>query len=112
MIFMGRKSGDIFGAGLEKIFPDRPIEDISAEEALYEMPFPRETPERLQVPGPATHADWPHLSTRRRVTPHWRGVRDDQGRWMVVISHNIDYGEGWEQADTPQYPETVHAPGL
>jgi hypothetical protein len=24
---------------------------------------------------------------------------------MVLISHNIDYGEGWEQADNPDYPE-------
>ena len=24
---------------------------------------------------------------------------------MVLISHNIDYGEGWEQADNPEYPE-------
>jgi hypothetical protein len=24
---------------------------------------------------------------------------------MVLISHNIDYGEGWEQADNPSYPE-------
>ena len=24
---------------------------------------------------------------------------------MVAIAHNIDYGEGWEQANTPEYPE-------
>jgi hypothetical protein len=24
---------------------------------------------------------------------------------VVVIAHNIDYGEGWEQANTPEYPE-------
>ena len=24
---------------------------------------------------------------------------------MVMISHNIDYGEGWEQADNPAYPQ-------
>jgi hypothetical protein len=39
------------------------------------------------------------------VTPHWRGIRNDQGRWMVLISHSIDHGEGGEQADNPDYPE-------
>lgn len=39
------------------------------------------------------------------ITPHWRGIRDGRGRWMVMISHNIGYGEGWEQADSPAYPE-------
>jgi hypothetical protein len=47
----------------------------------------------------------PEAANMREYLPHWRGIRDDKGRWMVVISHNIDYGEGWEQADNPRYPE-------
>jgi hypothetical protein len=101
--FHGEWEWTQFANGLRRVFPDRPIEDIPAEEALYQMPFPLN--ERLQVPGPRYM--WTGLTYEREdgETPHWRGVRDDEGRWMVVVSHNIDYGEGWEQADTPEYPE-------
>ena len=30
-------------------------------------------------------------------TPHYRGVYDDEGRLMVVICHNTDLGDGWEE---------------
>ena len=29
------------------------------------------------------------------VTPHWRGIYDDDGRLMVVGSTNVDYGQTW-----------------
>lgn len=101
--FHGEWEWQAFLNGLRRIFPDRTVEDIPAGEALYQMPFP--LTERLQVPGPRYM--WTGLTYERTdgATPHWRGVRDDEGRWMVVASHNIDYGEGWEQADTPEYPE-------
>jgi hypothetical protein len=101
--FHGEDEWQGFQNGMRMIFPDRAIEDIAPEEALYEMPFP--LTERLQVPGPRYMQTGLTYERTDGVTPHWRGVRDDEGRWMVVISHNIDYGEGWEQADTPQYPE-------
>ena len=37
------------------------------------------------------------------MTPHWRGVYDDEGRLMVVINFNMDLGDGWEHADVPEY---------
>jgi hypothetical protein len=36
--------------------------------------------------------------------PKWRGVRDDKGRLMVAICHNMDLGDSWEHADNPEYP--------
>ena len=35
--------------------------------------------------------------------PQWRGIYDDQDRLMVVINFNMDLGDGWEHADTPEY---------
>lgn len=101
--FHGEQEWQLFMTGLRKIFPDRPVEDIPADDAINAMPY--EVAERLQVPGPRYL--WSGLTYERAdgEVPHWRGVRDAQGRWVVVISHNIDYGEGWEQADTPEYPE-------
>jgi hypothetical protein len=101
--FHGEYEWTLFTDGMHRIFPDRPIEDVPAEDAIYHIPY--EIAERLQVPGPRYM--WTGLTYERSdgVAPHWRGIRDESGRWMVMISHNIDYGEGWEQADNPAYPE-------
>jgi len=37
--------------------------------------------------------------------PHWRCIRDDKGRIMVAICHNMDLGDAWEWADDPRYAE-------
>jgi hypothetical protein len=101
--FHGEYEWASFLTGMRRILPAQTIEDIPADDPVYAMPYP--ITERLQVPGPQYM--WTGVTYERTdgVTPHWRGIRDERGRWMVVIAHNIDYGEGWEQANTPQYPE-------
>jgi hypothetical protein len=101
--FHGEYEWVIFMEGMRRVFPDRPIENVPADDALYAVPH--EIGERLQVPGPGYMGSGMTYERRDGVTPHWRGIRDDDGRWMVLISHNIDYGEGWEQADNPAYPQ-------
>jgi hypothetical protein len=101
--FHGEYEWQIFMEGMQKIFPGRPIEDVPADDALYAIPY--EIGERLQVRGPSYMSSRLTYERTDGVAPHWRGIRDEDGRWMVVISHNIDYGEGWEQADDPAYPE-------
>jgi len=101
--FHGEAEWQNFLDGMRAIFPDRPIEDIPATDPIYTQPYDVE--KRLQVPGPGYMSSGLTYERRDGVTPHWRGIRDADGRWMVMISHNIDYGEGWEQADNPDYPE-------
>jgi len=93
----------VFMTGLRRIFPDRAVEDIPEEDAINLMPY--QITQRLQVSGPNYMRGGLTYERSDGITPHWRGIRDEDGRWIVVISHNIDYGEGWEQADTPEYPE-------
>lgn len=101
--FHGEAEWQYFVAGMNEIFPDRPIEDVLADDVIYANPY--EIEDRLQVPGPGYMSSGLTYERTDGVTPHWRGIRDDEGRWMVLISHNIDYGEAWEQADNPAYPE-------
>jgi hypothetical protein len=101
--FHGEYEWQIFMEGMRMIFPDRLVEDVPGDDALYSLPY--EIGERIQVPGPNYMGSGMLYERYDGVTPHWRGIRDDDGRWMVMISHNIDYGEGWEQADNPAYPE-------
>jgi hypothetical protein len=101
--FHGEYEWQLFMGGMRAIFPDRIIEDIPENDPVYSLAY--EIGERLQVPGPGYMTSGLIYERPDGVIPHWRGIRDDEGRWMVVISHNIDYGEGWEQADNPRYPE-------
>ena len=39
------------------------------------------------------------------MVPHYRGVKDENGRLMVVMTFNSDIGDAWEWADYPAYPE-------
>ena len=101
--FHGEYEWQSFLEGMRTIFPDRPVEDVPAQDPVYTLPY--EIGERIQVPGPGYMESGMLYERRDGVIPHWRGIRDGDGRWMVLISHNIDYGEGWEQADNPAYPQ-------
>ena len=101
--FHGEGEWYYFLEGLRTIFPDRRIEDIPADDPVYATPY--QINPRIQVPGPGYMDTGLTYERDDGVTPHWRGIRDDDGRWMIMISHNIDYGEGWEQADNPRYPQ-------
>jgi hypothetical protein len=38
------------------------------------------------------------------ATPHARGIADANGRLMVLMTHNTDYGDSWErEGDDPRY---------
>jgi len=95
-----------FTETLNQVFPDRPIIDIPENDevlhALYDLD------QRIQIYG--------LRPLRMGVTyeyggiePHWRGVYDDNGRLMLAINHNMDLGDAWEHADTPEYPEPLTA---
>ena len=101
--FHGEGEWQIFVEGMRAIFPDRPVENVPADDPVYTLAY--EIGERLQVPGPWYMESGLLYERSDGITPHWRGIRDGDGRWMVLISHNIDYGEGWEQADNPAYPQ-------
>ncbi len=88
--------------GLEMIFPDRPIEDLSNADEIFHTMY--DLGEKFQIHG--TRFIWggrPYSPDS--VVPKWRAIRDDQGRIVVAICHNSDVGDAWEWADSPDYPE-------
>ncbi|MEX0936235.1 MAG: DUF4159 domain-containing protein [Pirellulales bacterium] len=36
-------------------------------------------------------------------TPHYKGIFDDDGRLMVIICHNTDLGDGWEEEGVDEW---------
>jgi hypothetical protein len=94
----------VFLAGIKKVFPDRPIEDLDNANPIFHTIY--DLDDRFQVPG------WQWYYSRRTYeagetgkTPHWRAIFDDKGRVMVAICHNMDLGDAWEWSDDPRYPE-------
>lgn len=106
--FHGTNEWATFIASMRRVFPDRPIVEIPANDSVFHLTF--DLDDHIQIPGSA--------ALYRGVTyeydgyqPHWRGIYDDQGRLMVVINFNMDLGDSWELADDPGYPVHYTASG-
>jgi len=96
-----------FEASIARAFPDRPIVDIPADDAVLRVVFP--ISEFTQIPGLR------HIGRFGRMAqlpaPRWRGIYDDSVRLLVAMNYNQDVGDSWEEADNPDYPEPMTALG-
>lgn len=100
----GINEWEIFLAGITKVFPDRPIEDIPDSDPIFHTIY--DLNERFQVPGAQyLRTGLTYENGPTGIQPHWRCIRDDKGRIMVAICHNMDLGDAWEWSDDPRYPE-------
>jgi hypothetical protein len=102
--FFGDRNWAVFEESLKRVFPDRPIIDLTDDHPIFHTVF--------DLPG-MTKVMIPHVSmamSRGRgglgygAVPKWRGVVDDKGRLMMLIAFNNDNGDAWQWADDPRYP--------
>src|SRR5262249_2358074 len=107
--FHGTDEWNVFVYTMQKVFPDRKIEDLDNSEALFHTVFDLDDP--YQVPG-AQFIRSRRTYEKDGTVARWRGIHDDHGRVMVAICHNMDLGDSWEHADNPQYPQEYSALGL
>jgi hypothetical protein len=102
--FHGDEEWSIFLASMKRVFPDRPIEDIPDNDPIFHILF--DLDERFQVPGAQFFTSGlTYEKGPSGKVPHWRCIRDDKGRIMVAICHNMDLGDAWEWSDDARYPE-------
>ena len=104
--FAGRGDECTFLATMNKVFPNRSIvelpEDHESMHTLYDLD------KRIQIPS--RQFSLSGLTYEKGgITPHWRGIFDDNDRLMVIINFNMDLGDAWEHADWPDYPEEFTA---
>ena len=100
--FHGTADWDRFMAGMRMVFPDRPVEDLSDNDEIFHGLY--DIGARFQVPG--EQYVWSGRTYEKDgYVPKWRAIRDDKGRVMVAICHNMHLGDAWEWADDPRYPE-------
>jgi uncharacterized protein DUF4159 len=97
--FWGEDEWSIFTDSMQRVFPDRPIEELGEDHELLHVLY--DLDQRTQIPG--------RRGQRPGTVPRWRAIFDDNGRLMVAINFNMDMGDAWEHADDPWYPEPMTA---
>jgi uncharacterized protein DUF4159 len=125
--FHGTLQWEAFMESMRRVFPDRPVVEIPDDHEVFHVAYDLGGPvtpynlavrggpdggtgghRKIQIPG-----IWAVMNgttyEQDGVTPHWRGIFDDQGRLMVAINFNMDMGDAWEHADNPQYPQMLTA---
>jgi Domain of unknown function (DUF4159) len=100
--FHGTMEWQVFMAGIQHIFPDRPVVDIPGNDPIFHTVY--DLDHRFQVPG-AQFLYSGRIYEKDGYNAEWKGIYDDRGRLMVAICHNMDLGDAWEWSDDPRYPE-------
>lgn len=100
--FHGTADWENFQSGMKQIFPDRPVEDLASSDEIFHVLY--DVDEKMQVPGEQFIRSG-RTYEKDGFVPKWRAIRDDKGRIMVAICHNMHLGDAWEWADDPEYPE-------
>ncbi|HXR97524.1 MAG TPA: DUF4159 domain-containing protein [Terriglobales bacterium] len=100
--FHGTADWDNFMLGMRMVFPNRPVVDLPDNDEIFHVLYNLD--DKFQVPG-EQFVNTGRTYEKDGYVPKWRAIRDDDGRVMVAICHNMHLGDAWEWADSPQYPE-------
>jgi hypothetical protein len=102
--FFGEGNYAVFQESMRRVFPDRPIVDLTDDHPIFHTVF--DLPEMTKVAIPhVSEAMWG--GRMRRGPPRWQGIEDDEGRLMVLIAYNNDVQDAWQWADDPRYPSEL-----
>ena len=107
--FWGPQDYEIMLAGMQKVFPDRGIEELDNAEPIFHSVYNLD--DRYQVPG--ARYRWSGVTYKCENCPaHWLGIHDEKGRVVVAMTQQSDLGDSWEFADDPTYDERYSALGI
>lgn len=110
--FFGSDSWVGFQEGLQRIFPDRPIIDLTDDHPVFHTVYDIPAMTTVQIPNMnALYSRGVGYLGDGRI-PRWRGIEDDHGRLMVLIAFNNDVADSWQWADDPRYPAEAANLGL
>ncbi len=98
--FWGEFAWDMWVREISKVLPpdDYPIEDIPPGHIIFNALY-----DVNAVPQVPSIQHWRQSGggTSERgsasAVPHLRGIQDERGRIMVLMSHNTDIADGWER---------------
>ena len=105
--FWGSQAWESWVAEISRVLPpgQYPLLDIPHDHAIFRTLFEVE-----RIPQIPSIQYWRRLgggtSERGRDSAevHFRGIADERGRLMVVMTHNTDIADGWErEGEDPEY---------
>jgi len=100
--FHGTEDWENFMRGMRQVLPEGTVEDLQSNDEIFHTLY--DVDDKMQIPG--EHYIRTHRTYEKDgYQPKWRAIRDDKGRIMVAICHNMHLGDAWEWADDPYYPE-------
>jgi len=108
--FFGTEEWNAFEAGMNRIFPNREVEELLNDDPILHTGF--DITERYQVANFRSMLRDGRGYRADGAIAHWRVIRDDVGRVMVAMAFNSDLGDSWQLADEPRYPEKYSALGI
>jgi len=109
--FWGPQEYARFNESMSRVFPDREVVEIDNKDPIFHTVY--DLDDRYQILGQWALGGRGGMSYRVAGTvAQWKGIYDDQGHLMVVMSFNSDIGDSWEWADDPRYPEKFSALGM
>jgi hypothetical protein len=100
--FHGTDDWTRFMAGMKQVLPDAEVEDLADADEIYHVLY--NIDEKFQIPG-EQYVNSGITYEKDGYVPKWRAIRNEHGRIMVAICHNMHLGDAWEHADEPEYPE-------
>ena len=90
---------------IKRVFPEFEPEELLLSHPIFHCVF--ELKEKPQIPNVGfalrnrgTGVTW---EVEDGETPHYRGISDRKGRLMMLLCHNTDLGDGWEEEGTDPY---------
>ncbi|HYK90427.1 MAG TPA: DUF4159 domain-containing protein [Acidobacteriota bacterium] len=89
--FRTERALDNFKRNLRMVFPDRSLEEVPRTDPIFNCFY--DISNLLPAPPYA-----------RYLVPQYLGMRDDNGRLMLIADYNNDISEYWEWSDDPFMP--------
>jgi Domain of unknown function (DUF4159) len=102
--FFGERNWEVFQESLRRVFPDRPIVDLTDEHPIFHTVYDLPHMTSVQIPNMNSLMAGGDGSMAGGRIPRWMGVSDDDGRLMVLIAFNNDVADAWQWADDVRYP--------
>jgi len=102
--FWGFEEWDNFHRALKQIFPEREPEELDVSHEIFHAVFPLKVKPQIPSVGAAMSGrdrgitfEWGKDGSEE---VHYKAVFDDKRRMMMMICHNTDLGDGWEEEGT------------
>ena len=106
--FHNEREWAVFMGGISRIFPDRLAVEIPDDHPIFQVAYDTRKPYHIPGYQIVYGQEW----ERGGYGGHYRAIMDERDRVQVAVCFNMDLGDAWEWADTPEYPEKYSALAL